>query len=78
MLKKKKKSLIKRDMSLGIAGSLFQQAQTWNKNGWCRMLQLGADGNTLCYREGGGTLRKNAQSQGGRQQAQVASHCASP
>lgn len=61
-------------MSFGIAGSLSQQAQTWNKNGWCRMLQLGADGNTLCYKEGGGTIRKNAQSQSGRQQAQVASY----
>lgn len=38
------------------------------------MLQLGADGNTLCYKEGGGTIRKNAQSQSGRQQAQVASY----
>lgn len=68
-------------MSLGIEGSLSQQAQTWSTERWYRLLQLEGEGNTLCYREGRGTLHDRGtlfKTQGESQKAQVASYYVSP
>lgn len=47
---------MKQAMSLGIAGHLSQQAQSWRMQGQPGVLQLEADSKAISYREGRGTL----------------------